>query len=339
MELSFNYTIKNFILLQMIFSYIVFFIKNQKIKKYLVILFLVFFSFYLGMRSFNIGTDTWTYVSTYLEGDGGYFREKGFKYLGLLLYKLNFSRKEYLLTIALLNTLLYYIGFSLYFKNKESLYVTLWIFIFNVTSLFGYVNILRQSLSGGFLLISLGLLSRRKNVLSILFLVIRFLFHKSMIFFIFLYFEKFYKFYIKLNFLKKILFIFVLIVFSFIVPYIFLWHYKFYQYFYYEKVSISFYFKYIFIIIFFIFYILKKQNIKRLEFFIFYSICIIGLFIQFKLISSRLIYYINIFIPIIIALYLNNTKKITNKITILSLIQIYHIIILFYPSLNKMFKF
>lgn len=334
MSLSFNYTITSFIFLQIIFSYLIFFTKK---KKYLVILFLLFFSIYLGLRDFNIGADTNTYVSTYLKGKGGYFSEKGFKYLGYLMYKLNFSARGYLLVISLLNTFLYYKGYQLFFKNKINFYLILWIYLFNVTSLFGYINILRQSLAGGFLLIAFGLLNKNKKILSILIFLIGFSFHKSIIFFFFIYFNIFYKLYLKLLLRNKILIILLTLFFSILIPHFLLWHPKFYDYFY-ARANKSFYLKYILISIFYFYYILKNREKEKIESFIFYNLCILSFFMNFKLLSSRLIYYLNIFIPILLIKYLNKIEK-RNRNIIFYLISFYHIIILFYPSVNTQFKF
>ena len=332
--MKFTYSISNFILLQFIFSWIVFFIENKKLKRNLVILFLMIFTIYLGMRDSFIGTDTKNYINAYLKGDGGYFSEKGFKYLGFFIYKMSMSEKIYIFTISVINTLLYYIGFSFYFENKDDFYITLWIFLFNVTSLFGYVNILRQSLAGGFLLISLGLFIRKKMKLSLVIFIIGFLFHKSILFFILLYFKKTYILCSKISYFYKKILILLLILFSNIVPLFLLWHYKFLSY---AGLTTnkSFYFKFILLLIFYFYIKIKDKNLNCI---IFYGICLIAILIKFELVTSRLIYYINIFIPIVITYYLKINGKNKKRLT-LFIIGGYHVLILFYPSVKVMFNF
>lgn len=185
--LRFNYNIYSFIVLQLILLIICLLLKNKKVKRYLLIIYLFIFSIYMGGREFNIGTDTLNYVEEYLNGDGGYFSEQGFKYLGYILYELGFTPTMYLIVISLINTYVHYKGYLLNIKNREEIYIIIFFALFTATSLFGYVNILRQSIAGGFLLLFIGCERRKYYMRGLLYLILGFLFHKTIIFFLLLY--------------------------------------------------------------------------------------------------------------------------------------------------------
>lgn len=187
-------------------------------------------------------------------------------------------------------------------------------------------------------MIAFGLLNKNKKILSILIFLMGFSFHKSIVFFSFIYFKVLYKLYLKLLLKNKILIIILALLFSILIPHFLLWHPKFYDYFYFSKTNKSFYIKYILFVFYYFYCDLKNKNNKKIEFFIFYGLCILSFFINFKLLSSRLIYYLNIFIPILLVNYLNRIRKINRNI-IICLICIYHIMILFYPSVSEEFKF
>lgn len=328
--MNFSYNILNFILLEIILFIIVFFIKESKLKKIILLGYLLFFSIYLGARNFDIGTDTKNYVKAYMSGDGGYFSELGFKYLGYILYKFKFSPSEYLITISLLKTCIYYKGYHLLAKEKKNIYILIWLSLFTSTSLFGYVNILRQSIAGGFFLMALGYQEKKEKLKTIISLICGFLFHKSTIFCFLVFIPYFRKKYLKLKKQEKLLGIFLVSGISIIVPYFLIWHYKFNKYFFKMETNNSFYLKVGILIILYL-YLLKENFNKNIEFILYGNILILILFIRFELLSSRLIYYINAYLPVIIFEIIRKNKKI--KSIIYLFIIMYQILILYYPSI------
>lgn len=327
-----NYNIYTFIFIEFIFFIFFNYYRNSNLKKYIIFFMVTFLAIYLGLRKPEIGVDTQTYINEYLTGTGGYFKEKGFKYLGYFLYL--FKKEDYkfyLVVISLLNTYLYYFGFYSWIKKKNDFYFIFWTFIFNITYLYGSINILRQSIAGGFLLISFSFVCKKKYMYCFFFVIIGFLFHQTIIFFIPIFFL--YNIYKKIK--NKYLIIILLYILSCIIKNILNLYEKFYIYYNFMEANKSFYFKIIILIIFYILYSNRKYKNLFYEYILFYGICILIFFINYKLISGRLIYYINIFIPIILIESYNFKKR---KRIYTFLIWIYHIGILFYPSTVIMFK-
>lgn len=327
MDYQVNYSIEYFLVIELILLYLAF--KN---KKKLFIMGIFSFAIYLGLRDFSI-TDTINYIREYQTGNGGYFSEKGFKYLGKFLYEFKFSTRLYIITVSIMNMFLYFIGYKIFYKSQIKVRnLVIWIFIFNTTFLFGSVNILRQSLAGGFLLISMSfLIKTNRKKLSLIVLFMGMTFHITLIFFLPLWIGLYCKIYKKINLKKEI----VIYFFSFILGLIFIRVLinipKFNRYFYYMTTSNSFYLKYIILILFFclIKFIKKDLEIKKVLFILFYMVVILTFFLDFKLLPSRLIYYSNIFVPMLLG---NIYLKIKQKKMFLTLIQIYHIFVLFYPA-------
>lgn len=288
----------------------------------------------MGIRSPEIGTDTKNYIHEYLSGTGGYFREVGFRYLGYIIFKLGLSYKYYLTIISIINTFLYYIGFKLLIKNTQKFYLIMWIFLFNITYLFGSVNILRQSIAGGFLLISFSFLQKRKKVLAFSLILLGMTFHITIIFFLPIIYV--YKLYFSMTNKKKYIILVLIFILSFLIIKILLFHPKFYNYFYFMKTNKSFYLKFLLLIITYILY--SQMKIKKIfyEFLMYYGLCLLIIFINFGLLPSRCIYYVNIYIPITVVEILE--YKIKNRKIIYILLWLYHIFILFYPSTIDMFK-
>lgn len=333
MNFSLSYNVLNFIVLEIILFIIVFFIKESKLKKYIFLGFLLFFSIYLGLRSFNVGNDTKNYIREYMTGNGGYFSEIGFKYLGYILYKFKFTPSEYLVFISLLKTWVYYKGYSLLTKEKKNIYILIWMSLFTSTSLFGYVNILRQSIAGGFFLIALGYQERKEKIKAIIYLIFGFLFHQSIVFYFLIFIPYFRKKYTWLKKQEKLLGIFFASGISVIIPYLFNWHNKFNKYFFIMETNNSFYVKTGILIVLYL-YLLKENFNKNMEFILYISILILILFIRFELLSSRLIYYISSYLPIILFEITRKNKKIKNIIYFF--ILVYQILTLYYPSVYKM---
>lgn len=326
-----SYNIYTFVFIEFIFFLVCNYYKNSNSKKYIYFFMITFLAVYLGLRKPEIGVDTQTYINEYLTGTGGYFEEKGFKYLGYFLYFLKKDYRFYLVIISLLNTYLYYFGFYNWLKNKNDFYFIFWTFIFNATYLYGSINILRQSIAGGFLLISFSFVHKKKYTYCFFFIIMGFLFHQTIIFFIPIFFL--YNIYKKIK--NKYLIMISLYILSYIIKDIMNLYEKFYIYYNFMEVNKSFYLKFIVLIIFYILYSNIIYKNLFYEYILFYGICILIFFIDYKLIPGRLIYYINIFIPfILVESYVFKKKK---RICIF-FIWIYHIGVLFYPSTVIMFK-
>lgn len=325
------YNLYEFISIEIIYLFIFIFMKNNKIKKYICFFMLVLFSLYLGMRDFSIGADTQNYIKEYLSGNGGYFKETGFKYINVLLYKLKIQSTTYLIIISVINTILFYIGFKNLTLGSNEKYLVLYTFIFNASYLYGSINILRQSLASGFLLIAFAFFCKNKKFYSMVFIILGSFFHITVILFIgIIFFDKIYK-NLKLN-QKYILFLSTMI-FSVLFEDIFVLYKKLYIYKELMEVNTSFYIKFILLIILYVLYTSFKKKNLYYEYFLFYGLCLLGIFINYKLVSGRLIYYINVITPIMI---INLFKK--DKTILIFLIIFYHIFVLLYPSTRIMFK-
>lgn len=332
----FEYSYLKFFLLQLIFSYLIFFNKCKKKQVYISI-FIIAFSIYLGGRKFEIGTDTLNYVNEYLKGNGGYFQEKGFKYLNYILYKMGFSPSQYLIIISLFNTFLYYKGYSLCIENSKRWNEIMFVYLFSITSLFGHVNILRQSLAGGFLILSYAYLKKKKYFKQWLFFILACFFHKTALLFILFQTYKIRKKISKLKRIEKVIILLIVIIISMFIPKVLMAHKKFYIYFY-EETNFSFYIKFIILLLY---YFILNSKLNRLlgEEVIYYGLLLVALFLRFELLASRLIYYIFPFVMLNFVEVINQEKyKQKLKPLLLNLVFIYKILILFYPSFKIMFK-
>lgn len=328
-----NYTILDFIVWQIVLFCITFILKNKKI--YLLV-YIFLFSIWLGKRNFSIGADTLVYISEYIKGTGGYFSEVGFKLLNYFLYKLNITASNYLVILALLNSLLFYCGFNKIKDNKLEFYIIYYIFLFSGTSLFGYINIIRQSLAGGFLLIMIGYLKEKSHFRAMIVFILGLLFHASIILFLPFLFMLFIKIKIKLKPLEQIFILESAAIVGFFSYKVLKYNTKFS-----DSLEIQtnkiFYLKLFLLLVLYIYclYYIKCIN-KSIEFLVFfYCLFLMLVFIQFPLIGGRIMYYTVIFSSVICArIY----YRIKHKIVVIFLIQLYHILILFYPSTVKMFR-
>lgn len=192
---------------------------------------------------------------------------------------------------------------------------------------------MRQSIAGGFFLIALGYQEKKEKIKIIISLILGFLFHQSIVFYFLIFIPYFRKKYINLKKIKKLLGIFLASVISIIIPYFFIWNYKFNQYFFIMETNNSFYLKVGILMILYL-YLLKENFNKNMEFILYISILIVILFIRFELLGSRLIYYINVYLPIVLFELIRKNKKVKNIIYFF--IVIYQILILYYPSVYKM---
>lgn len=326
------YKIYHFIIFEIIFL-LISLLTDKKLKKILFFILLLMFSFYIGYRNEEIGIDTKAYINEYLTGTGGYFSEKGFTFIGKVLYNFSFNWNDYFFILSLISSSLYYLGFKYIDKNNS--FLLFWIFMFNVTGLYGQVNGIRQFIAGGFLLFSISLLKNKRNIYSYILFFIGCLFHKSLIIFLFIYIKLFFQLYKKLNIKYKFLIIFIFIYLSFVLDKFLLLNSQIVDYSL-KEFSKSFYIKYLFLLIIFFYYIYKSNKTKNtvIEYIFFYNLLIIELFFNFQHLSNRFIYYINIFTPILFYEIFNKNKKI-----MIFIIFLYHILILYYPSTRNMFKF
>lgn len=332
-----QYNAIQFIIIEIIFL-IVSLLKNKKIKKYLFLMLIIFYSFFIGYRDQNVGIDTLAYINEYLTGTGGYFSERGFTLLGKYLYKLGLSYQEYFTFLSVLTLNTYYLGYKNNFCKKENYFLINWIYFFNITALYGNVNGIRQFIAGSFLLLSIGFLEKKKNILSYLFFIIGVLFHKSLIIFVFLYIRYIFKIFKKLTNNQKILILIICMILSFVLNYLLLLNNQVLNYSQ-KSFNKTFYIKYLFLWIIYLLYQKYKNKELFKEYIFFYAFLTITIFINFEHLSNRFIYYINIFTPMLFYQLFNRKNKIINQKTLILLVTIYHILILFYPSTRIMFKF
>lgn len=321
-----HYSIEIFIIIE----FIIFLFRKKRINIFLYICLAI----YLGMRDLSIGTDTIEYSRQYLGGTGGYFSEKIFVELGRILYKLKLSIHQYFVFVSVMNMLLYYCGIKKIVKNKYKFANIFYIFVFNVSFLYGSINILRQSLATGLFILSIAFLNENKKVKSFIVLLISTGFHISTIFmFPVLFFRKIYS---KLNFYYQILgLILVFIIGNFSLPIILKIH-KFHKYYYMDLNNQNFYIKYIILLgIYFIFIFYNREyNLNLSAYILFYGIIFMLFFIRIPAFTSRMIYYFSVFATILLYDIFENRKNI-----FLFFCVIYHIFVLFYPSTQIMFSF
>lgn len=324
--------------LNILLTYTCFILKNKKIKRVLLGVTIVLYTFFMGLRPSDVGTDTKNYIYEYLTGNGGYFKEVAFKFIGKWCYyfKLNFN--QYLLSISVLQTLILVKCCKNSFRNKNERTLFYWIFLFNAGTILGYVNIIRQFLANLLLLLSLSCyFSERKK--SYLFYILSFLFHSTTMFFILIFSKRLYTKYLALSKKTKVLIVIVSGILSTIIPNLLLWNDKFQKYFYYYKSGKSFYIKLLVVVIFYFYYIYRKENNKFLEYILFYSCLLVVVFWRFSALSNRMIYYVNSIIPfILVEIYMSQRKKATKRI-IFFIVFSYHILLIFYPSIREQFGY
>lgn len=220
--------------------------------------------------------------------------------------------------------------------NKKKYYIILWIFIFNTTALYGYVNGLRQSLAGGFLLIAIEFLKKNKK-LSFLFFAFGFCFHKSIIIFSYIYIPFFFNRFKNLNKLEKNFILLICIPLSSIGGKFFVLNSEFLTYMN-RATNNSFYIKIILLWLFYNLYLSYKSKKLEIEYIFFTSFILIILFLEFNHVANRYLYYINIFTPILIVdIFFERLKK--QRFILIILVWVYHIFVLFYPSTRVMFDF
>lgn len=325
------------LLLNILLTYVCFILKNKKIKRILLGIIIVFYTLYMGLRPYDVGTDTKNYIYEYLTGTGGYFKEIAFKFIGKWSYyfKLNFN--QYLLVISTLQTLILIKCCKNSFETKEERNLFYWIFLFNAGTILGYVNIIRQFLANLFLLLSLSYYFSEKKK-SYLFYILSILFHSTAIFFGLIFYKKLYIKYLKLSKKIKVLIIIITGIVSTIIPNLLLWNDKFQRYFYHYKSGKSFYMKLLIVMVFYFYYIYKKENNKFLEYILFYSCLLVLVFWRFSALSNRMIYYVNSIIPfILVEIYLSKRKN--SKRIMFFVIFSYHILLIFYPSIREQFGY
>lgn len=324
-----KYKIVYFILIESIFLFIVI----RKKNKYLYLFLIILYSFFIGYRDINIGIDTKAYVQEYLTGNGGYFSEKGFTLLSEFLYKLGCSWQTYFTILSILSFILYFYGYN-FDKNK---YLYHWVYLFNVTGLYGSVNGIRQFIAGGFFLLSIKFLKKKYFLKSYFLFIIGLFFHKSLVVFLFLYNKKIIKGFEKIpNKYKNYLLISIFILSIFFKKY-FLLNNQISDYS--KKIGSSlFYIKYIAIVVIYLIYQQKTNKNYFFEYVFYYILIVITFFINFSHLANRFLYYINIFTPIILYRIIY-TKKEYNKKIFITIIYIYHILILFYSGTKIMFLF
>ncbi|MEQ5729667.1 EpsG family protein [Providencia alcalifaciens] len=146
-----------------------------------ILLLLLIFFLSVGYRDFNFKGDTSTYLWMYESLTNNRYNgeriEKGFIFLLKLLSFLNFSQRDLLLFIAILQSLLWFWLIKLTFKNYQAvLIITLLIissfFVYNMGG-----NLLRQGIAVPLALISLELLTRKKILLAFTMMLLALFFH------------------------------------------------------------------------------------------------------------------------------------------------------------------
>lgn len=138
----------------------------------------------LGFRSYNIGSDTSSYIEEYISGD--YFIrgvDQGFSYFNYWLQELGLSPRLYLMIVSLIIVLPVFAFISRYSQINKSFTVLLYLSIGNFT--FNLAG-MRQSLAIAFILIGLVLFNRiertlPKYIIVILAIYLAYMFHYTAI--------------------------------------------------------------------------------------------------------------------------------------------------------------
>jgi hypothetical protein len=186
----------------------------SRIKKFdllKILFFTTIFSFYFGLRPLNVGSDTLTYYSNFIEPEINF--EIGFSFLNRILFSLfgpNHQIYFFIINFVMIFNLL--TGFRLIIKKPIYIF-SAWIIVSLPYSLLMQISVIRQGLALSFYIIGLSLFLNKKQLFGSIFFIISTTLHISMLIYVISY-----SFTLLLNFKKFskfiLLFVFLLVALS-----------------------------------------------------------------------------------------------------------------------------
>lgn len=165
--------------------------EKKKKKKIIIIAITLQFTLIQGLRSFNVGSDTFKYISYYeliCDGDFSFLAlltkpplnfEVGYLWLMKILAIFNFSSRMFLIAISLIINIL--ISYFIY-KESEDFIMSYWIFI-GIEYFTLSFTMFRQMIAIGLVLLSFCFFKKNEKV-SFLISILAYFFHKTSIVFL-----------------------------------------------------------------------------------------------------------------------------------------------------------
>lgn len=157
-------------------------VKEQSFWNPIIIFTLLLFSVFFGMR-YDVGTDHIAYLSAYIKNEDVSKGEPLFNGITVLFQNLNIHFVFYFSFLAFIQVLFFFYAF----KNEKYLFPFLILFLFTTGEVFGWMNIIRQSIAFCIWVFSLKYIYEKKLWKYIIWCLIAAFFHKSALILIVLY--------------------------------------------------------------------------------------------------------------------------------------------------------
>ena len=169
-----------FNLIVFVLTFLFYRIKNFNFLKIMILSIMI--SLFFGVRSLNIGADTFGYYNIYLNSSG--VAEVGFLLLNRIIFYLfgdNHLVYFFLINFLMITHLIF--GFKLIIKNPIYIF-SAWLIVSLPYSILMQINIIRQGLGLSFFIFGLSLILNKKYLLGSLYFFLSSTIHFSMIFYI-----------------------------------------------------------------------------------------------------------------------------------------------------------
>lgn len=158
---------------------------NQKVSVVLSIVLFLFYLLIIGFRDFDMLGDTRTYLGMYEQVRNDFWGlissrvEPGFVLLLKFFSILGLTERQFIFSVAILQSVLWFFALKKYFCSPVSLLIGTLIFI----SMFFFYNlgsnVIRQGLALPFLILALHYVVRKENVMVVIMSLLAFSFHKT----------------------------------------------------------------------------------------------------------------------------------------------------------------
>jgi hypothetical protein len=177
------YTITNLVLFNLSILFLVFLLYRIRKFDFLKIIILsIIVSSYFGLRPLNVGADTFTYYTIFVNFSG--LSEVGFLFLTRTIFNIfgdNYQIYFFLINFLMITHLIS--GFKLLIKNPIYIF-SAWIIVSLPYSVLMQINIIRQGLGLSFFIFGLSLILNRKYFFGSIYFLLSISFHLSMLIYI-----------------------------------------------------------------------------------------------------------------------------------------------------------
>jgi hypothetical protein len=166
-------------------------VKNNRITNIFILSLALCLALYLRSSDLIRGTDSTAYMDLFNEiteysklNYQYYMNDYGFSHYSFIVKKFTDNAHYYLFITFFISTLILFISYYIFLKDEQSIFLYLSIIFLLFSSSYYLLNLngIRQGLCLSFVMLSYALYYEKKNVFSIILLLIAFSFHKSAIF-------------------------------------------------------------------------------------------------------------------------------------------------------------